>query len=278
MSNVLSLSPAPFRSCIPIDPQTPRDGQGRTEHRSSKLLSWLAWSMYCTCVSLRTVSHSCSTYTHVFWSFLPVMYWFSVCLPVPRWNHQKHQRGGGDGNLWPLVLSAGCHRLGYEGSRDSHRISERGKRVMHHLSNSLNLINPSHSVMCKKSWKYVHRFVSSSFFTGRFLFFWANQLVVCPHLLFHHHLIVLFFVLLLHAVCFAEQITPSCWKPLYTLISWQNALHDVQAAHWFSFVCLVAQLELDKIECAIHDFMLFMFQIIFILYSYQLILISLSYI
>lgn len=75
---------------------------------------------------------------------------------------------------------------------------------------------------------YRHHFlqVVTNLFVGG-----GNQPVVCPHLLFHCHLIVLAFVLLFHAVCFAEQITPSCWKPLYALISLQNAQHDVRAAH-----------------------------------------------
>ena len=61
----------------------------------------------------------------------------SLCLSVPRRNHQKHPRGGGDNNLRPLVLSASCHRFGYKGSRDPHWISERGKHVLPHPSNSL---------------------------------------------------------------------------------------------------------------------------------------------
>lgn len=131
----------------------------------------------------------------------------SLCLSVPRRNHQKYPRGGGDDNLWPLVLSACCHRLGYEGSRDPHRISERGKHVMLHLSNSLNLINQSHSVRCKRCWKYVLPYLPS--IVG-----------------------VSFFCILL-CCCVAEQITASCWQRLNALISLQNALHDVRAAHWF---------------------------------------------
>lgn len=112
------------------------------------------------------------------------------CLSAPRWNHQKHPRGSGDVNFWPLVLSAGCHRLGYEGSRDPHRISERGKHVMLHLSNCLNLINQSHSVRCKRCWKYVSCFISSSLFTGCYLlcFFLQNNNLLC---LFHLFIITL---------------------------------------------------------------------------------------
>lgn len=98
------------------------------------------------------------THVLVFHSIMPPR----VCLSVPQRNHQKHPRGSGDDNLWSLVLSACCHRLGYEGSRDPHRISERGKHAMLHLSKSLNLIKQSHAVRCKKRcWKYLCCFVSS---------------------------------------------------------------------------------------------------------------------
>lgn len=107
-------------------------------------------------------------YTHVLVSsFSHVLI---LCPSVPWWNHQKHPRGGGDDNPWPLVLSAGCHRIGYEGTRDPHRISERGKHVTLHLSNSL--INQSHSV----SWKYVDCFLSSSsFLKGCYLHFLGGK-------------------------------------------------------------------------------------------------------
>lgn len=154
----------PFRSCISINPQTPGDGQGRNEYRSFEFLSRLSRSM---CVSLCAISRNYSTCTHMFWPFLqscidslsPYL-----CVSVPWRNHQKHPGGGRNDNLWSLVLSAGCHRLGYEGSRDPHRISERGKNVMFYPSNSLNLINQSQAVRCKGCWKYVDCSVSSSFF------------------------------------------------------------------------------------------------------------------
>lgn len=158
-----AFSYVPFRPCIPINPQTPRDGQGRDEYCSSEFLSWLTWSMYCACVFLCLSQY---IYTQVL-VFPSIMYWFPACLPpcvclsVPQWNHQKRPRGSGDDNLRSPVLSACCHRLGYEGSRDPYRISERGKHVMLPLSKSLNLINQSHAVRCKKRrWKSFNCFVS----------------------------------------------------------------------------------------------------------------------
>ncbi len=160
-------------------------------------------------VFLCTVSRNYSTYTHTFWSFFPVVYWFSVCLPVPRWNHQKHPRGGGDDNLWPLVLSAGCHRLGYEGSRDPHRISERGKHVnIHHLSNSLNLGSGCYQ----------------PFFGGK-----SAGCVSSSAFSSSSHCVVL---------CVAVTCRLLCWtnncKLLETSLCLDYALHDMQAAHWFS--------------------------------------------
>lgn len=174
------------------------------------------------CVPLLSV-----TVVHMFWSFLQSCVDSpspSMCLSVPRGNHQKHPRGGGDDNLWPLVLPAGCHRLGYEGSRDPHWISERGKHLMLDPPSRLKLIRRSHPVSCETCWQFVDCFLSSSFLTGCCLHF------LCPHLLFNH------LVLLLHAVCFAEQITQSSWKPLHALISSENVPQDVLAARWFSLV------------------------------------------
>ena len=133
------------RPSLPIGPQAPGDDQGRNEHCPSELLSWLTSGRYRVCVS---VSRRAQTHTfdhhHTLISCLP------FCLSVPQWNHQKHPRGSGDDNHWPLILSLHCHRLGYEGSGDPNRISQRGKHMMLQLSGSLTLTNQLDAVRCKK--------------------------------------------------------------------------------------------------------------------------------
>lgn len=57
----------------------------------------------------------------------------SSCPSVPRWNNQKHQRGRGDHNLWPSVLSVRRHCPGYEGSGNPHWTGQRGENVMKSL-------------------------------------------------------------------------------------------------------------------------------------------------
>lgn len=115
--------------------------------------------MYSSRDSFSAIYHNHSTYTHICFglcfSHVLIICLSPLCLSVPRGNHQKHPRGGGDGNLRPPVLSAGCYCLGYKGSRDPYRISERGKHVMLHLSNSRNLIKLSQAVRCKRGWKYL---------------------------------------------------------------------------------------------------------------------------
>lgn len=153
MENVCSLHSLPFRSCFPIDPQTPGDGQSRDEHCSSEFLSWLTWGMQQQVMSTSVATPPHTELTHNGFTFPSVMHWLSVslfCPSVPRWNHQKHQRGSGDNNLWPFVLPAGRHRLGYERSRDPHRISERGESVKPHVFNTINKINLSHVERCRK--------------------------------------------------------------------------------------------------------------------------------
>lgn len=148
------------------------------------------------CFSVCRFSQYLYTHVLVFRSIMPLC----VCLSVPRRNHQKHPRGSGDDNLWSLVLSACCHRLGYEGSRDPHRISERGKHAMLHLSKSLTLIKHSHAVRCKKRcWKYLccnHYFLQVVAY-----FFGQPELLLCHLWLFHHHL----------TLCDAVACRPLCW-------------------------------------------------------------------
>lgn len=55
---------------------------------------------------------------------------WSPYLSVPQRDHQKHQRGRGDHHLWPPVLSTCGHCLGHQGSRDPHRLSERGEHFV----------------------------------------------------------------------------------------------------------------------------------------------------
>lgn len=137
--------------------------------------------MYHACVilSLTGLRRTRFDHHHTLNSCLP------FCLSVPRWNHQKHPRGSGDDNHWSLILSVHCHRLGYEGSGDPHRISERGNHIMLQLSESLTLINQSHAVRCKKyCLKYLKWYVSlflwyCGFYLTTLLIFWNTRTLEC---------------------------------------------------------------------------------------------------
>lgn len=88
----------------------------------------------CLCLCGGPVTHT--AFTHH--SFPSRIDFHSVCpVPVPRGDHQKHPGGGGDGDLWPPLLSACCYCLGHEGSRDPHWISQRGKHVTRFTSRSI---------------------------------------------------------------------------------------------------------------------------------------------
>lgn len=115
-----------FRPCITISAQTPGNGQSRNEYRSSKFLPWFTWSRYHSCIiPMYSLIHILVVLLIVYW--LSTCLAACVCLSVPWRNHQKHPGGSGDNNLWSIVLSACCHRIGYQGSGDPHRISKRGK-------------------------------------------------------------------------------------------------------------------------------------------------------
>lgn len=142
----------------------------------------------------------------------------SLCVLVPRWNHQKHPRGSGDDNLWPLVLSSGCHRLGYKGSRDPHWISERGKRVILSLSNSVNLTNQSGGRGAENTSTASSFIISSSFFT-------PPCIVVSPFAFSSSpHCAVFCFVVACRLLCWANNSklweTPSCFDWLRKCSAW----------------------------------------------------------
>ena len=97
-------------------------------------LGWILLVWISLMAPMRYVQHTMCVPSLTNQHFL-VFHWLCLCLSVPRCDHQKCQRGGGDHDLGPFVLSISGHRFGYEGSRDPHRISERGEYV--ELSNSI---------------------------------------------------------------------------------------------------------------------------------------------
>lgn len=150
------------------------------------------------------------------------MYWLCVCLPpcVCQYHGETIK------NIREAVETITSDPLYYRPVAIA--LDTKGPEIRTGLVKGVNMyclihqtvwINLSHAVRCERCWKCrLCRLLR--FFI---VFYRLSQVLLCPLLLSHHQIIVLFFVLLSHTVCFAEQITASCWKPLHALISLQNA-------------------------------------------------------
>lgn len=160
------------------------------------------------------------------------MYWFSVCLPpcVCQYHGETIK------NIREAVETITSDPLYYRPVAIA--LDTKGPEIRTGLVKGVNMFclirqtvwnNLSHAVRCERCWKICR-------LLRVFIVFYRLSQLLCPLLLSRHQIIVLFFVLLSHAVCSAEQITASCWKPLHALISLQNALHGVGAAHWFGLI------------------------------------------